>query len=281
MKILLSTLVVVLSSSLIAQNPFLNIITEEVSIPASESANIEADIGGTPSTYRIFVNIPDNYELQILYGDAVTPLTLSSTGTFYQDPLGGASTINIDPGLYGANPELAYDSWLTIGYEDFNLNLLQVFPFPTVFDAWEGGAMLNLADVFGSGLFLPTSGLMPINQPDENGMILVGQVTSDGQMDACFNFQIRRLNPDGTIYDPPGEDTSEVEVFNNVCIQINEVNDCPADFDNSGSIFTGDLLIFLSNFGCTGNCIADLNDDSLTNATDLLMFLSVFGDDCE
>lgn len=282
MKILFSALFLVLSGSLLAQNPTLSIVVEEVTIPASESANIEAAIGGTPSCYRVYANFDDNYELQIVFGDMATPLSLSSTGTFYQAPLGGPSTLTLDPALIPANPELAYDSWFTIGYEDFNVNLLQLLPFPMVFDTWEAGGDLLLDDIFGASVFLPTAGLMPINQPDVNGNVLVAQITSDGQVDGCFNFQLRRLNPDGTIYDPPGPENSELEVFNNVCFTLNEAApDCPGDFDNSGNIFTGDLLIFLGDFGCQGDCIADMNSDNITNAADLLAFLAVFGDSCD
>jgi hypothetical protein len=65
-------------------------------------------------------------------------------------------------------------------------------------------------------------------------------------------------------------------------VDINEYDfeNCPADFNQNGSIESGDLLFLLSNLGCTGICDADLNQSGLVGVDDLLEFLSVFGSDC-
>lgn len=55
---------------------------------------------------------------------------------------------------------------------------------------------------------------------------------------------------------------------------------CPADFDNDGMITVGDMLIFLTDFGCLENCLADLDGDGPVTSGDLLMMLSVFGESC-
>ena len=40
---------------------------------------------------------------------------IRTSTSFYQHPLGGATPNSINPALYGAYPELEYDSYVTIG----------------------------------------------------------------------------------------------------------------------------------------------------------------------
>lgn len=55
---------------------------------------------------------------------------------------------------------------------------------------------------------------------------------------------------------------------------------CMGDLDNNGVINTNDLLLLLSNYGCTENCLADLSGDGIVTTSDLLLFLTVFGTNC-
>ncbi len=55
---------------------------------------------------------------------------------------------------------------------------------------------------------------------------------------------------------------------------------CLGDFDNDGQVATSDLLIFLSQFGCTGDCETDLTGSGVVGTEDLLLFLSIFGNQC-
>jgi hypothetical protein len=56
---------------------------------------------------------------------------------------------------------------------------------------------------------------------------------------------------------------------------------CLGDFNNDGIINSGDLLILLSNLGCSANCVADMNGDDYMDITDLLAFLTVYGTTCD
>ena len=55
---------------------------------------------------------------------------------------------------------------------------------------------------------------------------------------------------------------------------------CPADLNGNGTIEVSDVLILLSDFGCTTECIADIDGDGATNVNDVLLLLAAFGDDC-
>lgn len=282
MKNLLTLSAIALSSFAFAQTPTMNLVAEEVPILEPALTSIATQLGGTPHTYRVYAEMPDDFEMQIMYGDFTGDLNINTTTSFYQDIFGGPTTLNIDEIMIGSFPELGYDSWLTIGMENSTGNIQNIFPDETAFSAWEAGGNILINDIVGAGLFMPTVGLNPTNQADENGRVLVAQITTDGTAQICLNFQIRRLNPDGTVYDPPGPDTSETFVFNDLCVtmQPNAPEECAADLDGSGHVNTPDLLILLSNYGCTSGCPVDFNQDDATTTPDLLFMLSAFDTPC-
>ncbi len=55
---------------------------------------------------------------------------------------------------------------------------------------------------------------------------------------------------------------------------------CPADLNGNNTIEVSDVLILLSDFGCTSDCIADIDGDGATNVNDILLLLAAFGEDC-
>ena len=60
----------------------------------------------------------------------------------------------------------------------------------------------------------------------------------------------------------------------------NPIVDCFGDLNNDSSVTVADLLLILSEFGCTSGCTTDINGDGLTTVSDLLELLSVFGTAC-
>ena len=280
MKLTILTLLCGLGLSAFTQ-PTLTLVVEEIPIPEPEASNIAADLGDTPHTWRISANFDADYELQIIYGDATGALTVNTTGNYYQHPNGGGTTLSFNEGTFGANPELAYDSWLTIGATDNTSNMIMVLP-PAIFDGWEGGADILIDDLVGGGVFITTSGGNPQNQPDVDGNVLIAQITSSGVVTGCVNIQLRRLNPDGTIFDPPGAETSETYQFLGECFTLEAAADpCPTDFDGSGITNVGDLLLLIEQYGCTSSCSRDLTGDDAINTADILEFLEFFGTTCE
>lgn len=60
-----------------------------------------------------------------------------------------------------------------------------------------------------------------------------------------------------------------------------EVDDCPADLDDSGLITVDDLLALIGAFGGQGfNCTGDIDGDGIVGANDILFALSLFGEPC-
>jgi hypothetical protein len=71
--------------------------------------------------------------------------------------------------------------------------------------------------------------------------------------------------------------------YDNNCdgtVDADEAHPCPGDFTFDGQIAVDDLLVFLTEFGCTVDCDSDFTGDGTVSIEDLLGFLSVFGNSC-
>lgn len=261
--------------------PDVNLILEPVAIPALVAAEIEGVIGFEPSTFRLYAEVSENWELQFIFGIDDSPLNISASNTFYQNPNGGPTSLQITPAVFGPDPAAEFDSWITIGAESEFANILLPLPDFDIFDAWETGNDLVLNNFFGEGIFVTTIGFTPQNSPDANGRILLGQFTVGAQLSGCMNLQFRKLNPDGSIF----TDGSSLDTVVHIELYCFDSNPAPAvclgDLTGSGVISAADVLAFLPNFGCSGPaCIGDFNNDGFVNAADLLILLSVFGTTC-
>jgi hypothetical protein len=60
-----------------------------------------------------------------------------------------------------------------------------------------------------------------------------------------------------------------------------EALECLGDFNSDGLISIDDILILLSDFGCSSVCETDLNSDNFVNTADIGIFLGLFGTYCE
>ena len=58
-------------------------------------------------------------------------------------------------------------------------------------------------------------------------------------------------------------------------------NNCPEDVNGDGIVAVDDILILLSNFGCTGpTCTGDIDGDEVVGVSDILSVLSSFSLTC-
>lgn len=267
----------------LAQSPEVSVVLEEVTIPGDVATTLDAALGAPARTFRLYAVIPDNYELQIVFGDQTGDLAINSTGGFYQALLGGPTAEFIDPDQVALFPELGYDSWLTIGDDDADGNMSVLYPFEAVFTGWELGGDLLINDMFGGGVFISTFGMNSQSMGDADGKVLIGQFTVAGDVFGQVNFQIRRLNPDGSIYDPPGDELSETEIFLNMAFtSIPAPAGCVTDLNGDDKTDTNDLLIVIGDFGCdTLTCSGDLDASGSVDAGDVLFLIGAFGTDCE
>ncbi len=69
-------------------------------------------------TVEIYVVLDQGERLDAVAGDGIQDKRLATSGSFYQNSLGGPTSININPALYPSFPSLQYDSWVTVGSYD-------------------------------------------------------------------------------------------------------------------------------------------------------------------
>lgn len=265
--------------------PALSLEYEEVAIDPAVLPEIEAQIGSNPRCVQVYLRLPEFWECQAIFGDMTGALDISSTTSFYQNEFGGPTTLNLSAAELLAVPSTAYDSWLTIGATDSTNNFLQLIPGEAGFSNFEAGGNIFINDILGTLLIVPSDVLIAQNTIDANGRILISQFTTAGDIQACYNFQVRLYNSDGTIYNPPGSEQSLVYQFRDECIFIpapsSEPQICDMDFDNNGFIGVSDLQVLLTRYGCQSNCETDINGDGDTGLEEILFFLIAFGNTCD
>ncbi len=218
------------------------------------------------TTYRVWAELSDPTEqLVAVYGFDSVPLTINTTTAFYQNALGGPLASSINPAVLPVDPDLAYDSWLTIGGED---NTADVSTIGLDFAAFEGsGGSIVANDVNGGSVFIYPD-LEPAAFPDADGHVLIAQLTTDGEVSLTVNLQTRLA------------DGSNPQVLQQ-SLTFQEVYECFGDFNNDGLIGIGDILLLLGDFGCPSNCTYDMNGDDGVTTSDMLVMLSIFGTSCE
>lgn len=77
----------------------------------------QSEIAGEPDlvTYRIFVDLAEGYELQMVYGDLKHSMRIETTTYFHNDPTHVVKYADRIDATQLSDPEVALDSWLTIG----------------------------------------------------------------------------------------------------------------------------------------------------------------------
>jgi hypothetical protein len=87
------------------------------------------NMGKVPGdTYRVYAVMENEGDiLDAVYGEAKSPMSITSTTSFYQHPKGGALAADIQRYDTTLDETLLYDSWVTIGAEDNYMNAVSGF----------------------------------------------------------------------------------------------------------------------------------------------------------
>lgn len=134
------------------------------------------------NTYRLYVNLPSDYSLHIVYGDSNSPLQIESTAPFYQHPFAGNAATGITDALINAAPAARFDSWITLGYDNnANNNMWEI---GMDYRSFESGGSITTSN--GGWFLLPTDQKC---SADENRLVLIGQFTSAGVVSGILNLQ--------------------------------------------------------------------------------------------
>jgi hypothetical protein len=148
------------------------------------------------TTYRVYVTTPNETDfLSAIAGDEDNPSYLRTSTSFYQNDLGGATADLINPLFFGAFPDLAYDSWLTIGIESAPMpgdgtaapQLVQAEGDTWLAD-FEAGDNLEINSFFGGSWF--TTNLVSNGVAGADKKVLVAQLTTDGTLTGQLYVQV-------------------------------------------------------------------------------------------
>ena len=132
------------------------------------------------TTYRIYAAIDAGGEVDAVYGDDVSALSIQSTHGHYQHAGGSHGTPNA--ALYWLIPSLEFDSFVTIGLLDD-----------------DGDAMMDIGidwtDFEDNGGAIWTDNGTWFATPDEpqvrevGGRVIIAQFTTDGDLTGCMSLQ--------------------------------------------------------------------------------------------
>ena len=158
------------------------------------------DLTGYSTTRVYFETDNPNDFLSSVFGDSEYPTVFETTTSFYHALLGGATPNGINGLLFPVYPDLAYDSWVTIGIEgvpDAALGEAAVStvqgmgqPWLTTFEPGAGapGGNIVINDDIGGAWFNLAGEANGV--PDEQGRVLLGQFTTDGSISGNLHLQI-------------------------------------------------------------------------------------------
>lgn len=170
------------------------LLTEVVAV------HTEGELAGM-TTYRVLFQAlnPTDFVTSVS-GDVNNPSLVQTSTTFYQNILGGDTPENSNPLLLPAFPELAYDSWVTIGLDGpanaaAGESPASVIQSPDqlwseVFDPGNGAAGGNIVmnDPIGGAWYVLNGDANGF--PDANGQVLLGQFTTDGVLSGNLMVQV-------------------------------------------------------------------------------------------
>ncbi|MGB1100272.1 MAG: hypothetical protein ACPGYS_05125, partial [Flavobacteriales bacterium] len=195
-------------------------------------------------TYRVYLDVAHSADQVTSFtGNDEFALSLNTTTSFYQNAFGGATSNDITSGAVALVPELAYDSYVTIGLTgqpQGQEGSVELIP-GTWMDAFEAGDSFTVNDGIGSGWYIiPPVAVNGLGGDDQR--VLVAQLTTDGDLSGQFRTQIF----------PQGD----------------QVNDVRADLTFAHSHDCTDVAIEVSSETLAGDCAGNYTIERTFTATD-------------
>jgi hypothetical protein len=253
------------------------------------------------TTYRYYITTEAaNDFVSAISGNTEAPLELNTTAPFFQSPFGSALGQTINPALFGFAPELAYDSWVTIGVaqapdaaagEQGVNTVTGPANWPTAFEAGNG---FVLNDDIGGAWFVLNVAANGVAGEDHR--VLIAQLTTAGTVSGVLNAQIfgagdgdndlrfaftfsgtAWTNGGGagntcgctdsaaTNYDPEADYDNGSCIYPVLgCTDATACNfDPAADEDNGSCVYAAEYV------DCDGNCLEDSDSDGVCDALEV------------
>ena len=230
------------------------------------------DIVPGQTTYRMYVNLvnPDDF-LSSVFGNDVDALSLETENGFYNDPMGASVATGINPAFISFFPTIGADSWITIGLESQNVG--DQVAISTVEDAAQPfvPAFASGSAIDGQNIVVNTStggawfvlNGTPNGLPDENGRVLIMQLTTSGGLSGVLPVQVFE-NGNGAndlrfTFEFDGVGTfGEAVSSNDGCTDSTACN-----YDADAAEDDGSCTYAESGYDCDGGCLNDADSDGV------------------
>ncbi|MCH2136154.1 MAG: hypothetical protein MK101_06175 [Phycisphaerales bacterium] len=247
-------------------------------------------------TVDLYAVVDDGWRIDAVAGTESQPKTISCSTSFYQHQFGGPTSMDINPNLYGAFPNLPHDSRVTIGALDasgdpFPANELQNINID--WTTFENGGDLSVTN--GTWFILPSEDQGEAREfvsgdCDTQHGVLIARLTAIGHnATVTFDGLLQGRDASNEPWQQVASSTitwsqtndcnangvpDSCDIANGTSEDANgdgvpdECNTCPGDLDGSGTVDVDDILACIAGFG------TDYTVD------DILTVLANFGNDC-
>ena len=245
----------------------------------SQFLGLESEVHATSvhgTTYRIYAEFGSaTDECVAVYSvgaaeDNPVTLELGVTTSFYHHPAGVNLGSGINAFFLSMFPELAFDSWFTIGSETSDDPTISSIGMTAAFSEFNlgNGFILGEGSVGGSWYVTPESN--PLALAGEDGMVLLGQFTAEddaegnaGHVTCDWNIQWR---------DVEGVSHNELGVTHDTADNLPDVLGCTdeaaCNYDATATADDGSCDYFDALGVCGGTCEADADADGICDDAD-------------
>ena len=147
------------------------------------------------TTYRMYAVLTnENDFVSSVFGLEEAPLSITTTTSFYNAPLGASIASTLNPILLTTFESVNYDTWITIGRESSGDPGNEVTSVETPAEPWYtnfvNGGDIVIDGTFG-GAWFTLFGVTAVNGfAGEDLRVLIGQFTTDGEISATVNIQV-------------------------------------------------------------------------------------------
>jgi hypothetical protein len=141
------------------------------------------------STYRLFLKLDSSHtRVMVVYGNSKYPLVIKSSKPFWNSAFGKAIGYGINPLYAQADPELIYDSWVTIQSDGTCTACPSVMNVEAPNNKWlqpfEDGEDIIIQSEIGGAWFVIDKYSITDNK------ILLGQFTTSGSLEVLLNVTL-------------------------------------------------------------------------------------------
>lgn len=206
---------------------------------------------GVWTALRMHAMLPSTGDRVLAVGGEGIPTLISTTGTFYQSPIAGATSAENN-----ANEPLfdSLDSWVTIGLDGPATGGSEENP------EFYGNEFWTLLFEFGEDIFLSSSqdqgwqvsSSAPNGLPEADGSVLLGQFTTDGTFQAQVHLQV--------LFE--GDEAPTSLLLSYAAPSCGCMDEEACNYDDAAELSDESCVYALAGFDCSGACV-DANNNGV------------------